>query len=269
MARRAGFFGSILGSEAPEGHADDGFGTETLIDPLSLFSQGDPNAERSEAGSSAVPVFDPVWGTLGTPIPQGDDGWLARGGEQGESLAVDVEIFGNGFHVSGQIRTGYFDRLSDWINMQSGFITVHDAWHVHVRETDVPDSDRAKGTLWVRLDQIVMVAQRSPVVLNRPGAPAVEKQRRKVWIVTADYDVRGNVHVHTDGSMSHFLELPDPRFLPITDLTVRWGLDAALVTRFPFAMMNREQMLTVLDESAAPFGEVAEPEARDRDAAFR
>jgi hypothetical protein len=42
-----------------------------------------------------------------------------------------------------------------------------------------------------------------------------------------------------------------------------------LVTRFPFAMMNREQMLIVLDESAAPFGDVAEPEARDRDAVFR
>jgi len=98
---------------------------------------------------------------------------------------------------SGQIRTGAFDRLSDWINMQSGFITVRDAWHVHPRETDAPDSDPAKATLWVRLDQIVMVAQRSPVVLNRPGAPAVQKQRCKVQIVTADYNVRGNVHVHT------------------------------------------------------------------------
>jgi hypothetical protein len=259
----------MLGSEAPERDADAGFGAETLIDPLSFFSQGDANAERSEAGSSVTPVFDPVWGALGAPISQRDDDRLARGGEEGEGLAVEVEIFGSGFHVSGQIRTGYFDRLSDWINMQSGFITVHDALHVHPRETDAPDSDRAKGTLWVRLDQIVMVAERSPVVLNRPGAPRVQKQRRKVRIVTANYTLRGNVHLHTDGSMSHFLDLSDPRFLPITDLTVRWGPDAALVTRFPFAMMNREQMLTVLDESAAPVGEVAEPEARVRDAAFR
>ncbi len=269
MARRPAFLGSILGSEAPERDADAGFGTETLIDPLSLFSQGDTNAEGPEAGSSVTPVFDPVWGTLGAPISQGGDDWLARGREEGEGLAVEVEIFGDGFHVSGQIWIGSFDRLSDWINMQFGFITVHDAWHVHPRETDAPDSDRANGTLWVRLDQIVMVAQRSPVVLNRPGAPAVQKQRRKVRIVTADCNVRANVHLHADGSMSHFLELPEPRFLPITDLTVRWGPDAALVTRFPFAMINREQMLTVLDESADPVGEVDEPEARDRDAAFR
>jgi hypothetical protein len=264
-----GFFGSILGSEAPERDADAGLATETLIEPPSLFSQGAPNAERSEAGSSITPVFDPVWGTLGAPTSQGGDDWLARGGQEGESLAVEVEIFGDGFHVSGQIRTGAFDRLSDWINMQSGFITVRDAWHVHPRETDAPDSDPAKATLWVRLDQIVMVAQRSPVVLNRPGAPAVQKQRCKVRIVTADYNVRGNVHVHTDGSMSHFLDMADPRFLPITDLTVQWGPDAALVTRFPFAVINRTQMLTVLDESLDPVGEVDEPEARDRDAACR
>ena len=268
MARRPGFFGSILGGEAPERDADAGFDTETPIDP-SLFSLGDPNAERSEAGSSVTPAFDTVWGAPGAPISQRDHDQLARGGEEDDGLAVEVEIFGRGFHVSGQVRTGYFDRLSDWINMQSGFITIHDALPVHPREADAPDSDPAMGTLWVRLDQIVLVAERSPVVLNRPGAPAVQKQRRKVRVVAADYNLRGNVHVHSDGSMSHFLDLPDPRFLPITDLTVGWGPDATLVTRFPFGMMNREQMFTVLDESAAPVGEAAEPEADFRDAAFR
>ena len=114
-----------------------------------------------------------------------------------------------------------------------------------------------------------MVAQRSPVVANRPGAPAVEKQQRSVRIVASDYDLRGDVHLHADGSMSHFLSLPDPRFLPVTDLTVRWGPGATLVTRFAFAMVNRERMLTVFDESDAPAGELAGAEPRSQGVAIR
>jgi len=40
-----GFFGCILGSEAPERDADAGLATETLIEPPSLFSQGAPNEQ--------------------------------------------------------------------------------------------------------------------------------------------------------------------------------------------------------------------------------
>jgi len=32
--------------------------------------------------------------------------------------------------------------------------------------------------------------------------------------------------------------------------------------RFPFAMVNREQLVTVLDESAPPSGDVEQTEAR-------
>jgi hypothetical protein len=52
--------------------------------------------------------------------------------------------------------------------------------------------------------------------------------------------------------MSQYLESPDPHFLPMTDLTVRWLNDAAMVARFPFAMINRDQLVTVLDQSETP-----------------
>jgi len=52
--------------------------------------------------------------------------------------------------------------------------------------------------------------------------------------------------------MKQFLESPDPHFLPMTDLSLRWLSDAALSGRFPFAMVNREQVVTVLDETSIP-----------------
>jgi hypothetical protein len=169
-------------------------------------------------------------------------------------VAVDVDIFGAGFQISGQIRTGQFDRLSDWINMQTGFIQVRDAWHVHLGQTHVPDPGQRKGTLWVKLDQVVLVAERTPVQSSRPGAPVVQKQKRKVSIVTPGYNLLGSIYVHTYGSMSQFLESPDPRYLPVTDLTVHWLSDPAMVARFPFAMVNRQQLVTILDETSSNSG---------------
>jgi len=251
MSGRPGFLGGMRQSDAFERDADSGFGPGTMVgnSPLRL---GDPNGGRSEGGLSTPPGFDPIWGTLGAPNPHGGDEWLARSEDSDEGLAVDVELFGDGFQISGQIRTGQFNRLSDWINMQSGFIQVHDAWHVHLGQTNTSDRDQRRGTLWVRLSQVVLMAERSPIQPNRPGAVVVQKQKRKVSIVTPGYNLLGSIHVHAYGSMSQYLESPDPHFLPMTDLTVRWLNDAAMVARFPFAMINRDQLVTVLDQSETP-----------------
>ena len=246
MHRRRGSFADGPAALA-QSYLIAGFGPESFVEP---------------------PAFDPVWGTLGASLPGHDEGWLVRSDAEGDGRAVDVEILGGGFHVAGRIRTGGFHRLSDWLNMQSGFIAVHDAMRVGPRETAAREPVRA-GALWVRLDKVILVAERSPVEVHRPGVPAVQKQQRYVRIVTSDYDLRGNVHLHADGSMTHFLALADPRFLPITDVTVRWEPDAALVTRFPFAMINREEMLTVLDESATPADDLVESESLVGGAAFR
>lgn len=253
MAGRPGFFGGSRGSDAPERDAGIGFASNTLLDGPPLIRLGDPNGGRSEGGFA--PGFDPVWGTLGAPASTSNDDWLTRPQEGVEGVAVDVEIFGNGFQISGEIRTGQFDRLSDWLNMQTGFIRVHNALHVHLGQTRAPDPDAPHGTLWVRLDQVVLVAERTPVQGNRSGAPIVQKQKRKVSIVTPGYNLRCSIHIHAFGSMEQFLESPDPHFLPISDLTVRWLSDATLATHFPFAMVNRSQLVTVLDEPAAPTGD--------------
>jgi hypothetical protein len=258
MAGRPGFFGGFRGSESPERDADGGFGSDTLIGDRPFARLGDPNGPRPDNGLGNMPGFDPVWGTLGAPNAQGQDDWLSqRPEEEPEGLSVNVEIFGSGFQISGQIRTGQFDRLSDWINMQTGFIQVHDAWHAHLGQIKTPDHDQRKGTLWVRLNQVVLVAERTPVEQGRPGAPVVQKERRKVSIVTPGYNLVGSIHIHAYGSMSQFLEPASSPFMPITDLTVRWLDDPAMAARFPFAMVNREQLITVLDESQPPAGDTA------------
>jgi len=254
MAGRPGFFGGSR-SDQSDRDADSGFGSG--FDADQGIRLGDPNG-RTDGGFNTPPAFDPVWGTLGAPTSGSGSDWLSESPHQDpEGVAIDVEIFGDGFQISGQIHTGQFDRLSDWINMQSGFIQVRDAWHVHLGQRNLPDQDQRRGMLWVRLDQIVLMAEHAVAQRGRPGAPVVQKQRRKVAIVTPGYSLRGNLYIHAYGSMKRYLESPDPHFLPLTELNVRWLSDPSLVARYPFAMVNRAQLVTVLDESSSPAGEGA------------
>jgi hypothetical protein len=131
MAGRPGFFGGAHQTETAEREPDLMVGPGGLVGAVPVIRLGDPNAQRPNDGFNTPPGFDPVWGTLGAPAAHTGDDWLVRSDDTADGVAVGVEVFGNGFQVSGQIRTGQFDRLSDWINMQTGFIQVQNASHVH------------------------------------------------------------------------------------------------------------------------------------------
>jgi hypothetical protein len=265
MGGRPGFFGGPREGDAQERDVDSGFGADSPIGGPPRIRLGDPNAPRSADGFDTPPGFDPIWGTLGAPAAPSTDDWLTRDQGGAEGYSAEVEIFGNGFQISGEISTGQFERISDWLNMQTGFIQVRDAWHVHLGQTEAPAPDQRRNTLWVRLNQVVLVAERAPVQGGRPGAPVIQKQQRTVSVVTPGYRIVGKMHIVTYGSMAQFLETPDPHFLPITDVTVHWLSDPAMVGRYPFAMINRDQLVTLIDELASPGGDAAEagPESED------
>jgi hypothetical protein len=252
MADRPGFLDGFRNGDTSDRDAGAA-SPDSLIGAPPMVRLGDPSTPRPDDGFAGGTRFDPVWGTLSSPFAQADDGW-AEGPREGEEegLTFDVEIFGDGFQIAGQVCTGQFPRLSDWLNMQSGFIQVKNGMQFHPGPSDASDTQQTPGVLWCRLDQVIMVAERASIQENRPGAPVVHKQRRKVSIVTPGYHLRGSMHVIADGSMLRFLEMAEPHFLPVTDVTVHWQSDSALVARFSFAMINRQQIITVRDEPSAP-----------------
>jgi hypothetical protein len=95
---------------------------------------------RRAFGSHPVTAtVDSVRGTLSPATSPYDEIWPARKAAV-EGVFVDVELLGTGFHFGGQIHTGRFDRLSGWINIQSGFVEVHDAVTI-VDEPEEPTVD--------------------------------------------------------------------------------------------------------------------------------
>jgi hypothetical protein len=207
-------------------------------------------AERPNGTSGDRSEFDPVWGTLGAPMERGAGaGWAGRDEEPTGGVVVDVELLGDSLHVSGKIDLGQFDRLSGWLNMQSGFIQLRDAQEVEA--TSAAHVKEPLGRLWVRLNQIDVVADLSASRI-RSGVPIVEKQRRKVSILTRGFELNGNIHVHAHGEFAQFLEAADPRFMPITELTIRRLSGSGPLARFPSAMVNREQVVTLFEASEEP-----------------
>jgi len=260
MAGRPGLFGGPRHGDASEGDALSGHAQDPLTSGSPVLRFGANSGGPDEGAFGAASGFDPVWGTLGPPTSPTGDPWLSGPQDPDEGgPTLDVDIFGDGFEIAGQIDAGQFPRLSDWLNMQQGFIRVRNASIVRLGLGNLLDPDHRAGTLWLRLDQIVLVAERVGVQTARPGAPMVQKQRRRVTMVTPGYSLRGSLHVHAFGSMKQFLESPDPHFLPVTELAVRRLSEGTLVIRFQFALINRDQLISVLDDDSTPAVESADP----------
>ena len=101
MAGRAGFLGGLRGGDAPERDADAEFGSDALIGGAAPWPRRELRRRARRSCFAAPPGFDPVWGTLGASIPQGSDDWRSQSELEADGVAVDVEIFGNGFQISG------------------------------------------------------------------------------------------------------------------------------------------------------------------------
>jgi len=85
---------------------------------------------------------------------------------------------------------------------------------------------------------------------NPAAGRVVEKQERRLVISTAAHIVSGFAHLHAETSMMAFLDATDPRFIPLTDVRVRWLADRRLAGRFPFALIQRDHIVGVATEGS-------------------
>jgi hypothetical protein len=206
----------------------------------------EPGSE-APAGGPQHAWDDPVWGTGIPPA-----GLEERGGQQ-----LDLELIGDRLRVSGVADLGRFRRLTDYVNMLQGFFTLRD---VTLLSRTGAATRVTMPELRVRLDDVAIVAQRGAdqAPLTDP-AVLVEKVQQRLVIMTPAHIVAGDVHVHAGGSILHFVDSTDPRFIPMSDVRVRWLDDHALVGQFPFALVHRTQILGVATEG---LGAATEPGAR-------
>ncbi len=194
---------------------------------------------------------DPVWGTGIAPA-----GLEERGGQQ-----QYLELIGDGLRAAGVADLGRFRRVTDYVNMLQGFFMLRDVTLL----THIGEATRVTmPELRIRLDDIAVVAQRHAEQAPRDEhATVLEKVPQRLVIMTAAHLVDGLIHLHSGGSLLHFVDSTDPRFIPMSDVRVRWLDDRTLAGHFDFALLHRAKILGVATEG---LGGAAAAEARLREA---
>jgi hypothetical protein len=187
------------------------------------------------------PTFDrssDVWGTGQSAFAEGDD---EGGGEQ------YIELIGTQLWVAGMVDLGRFRRVSDFVNIVQGYLVIKDV----VVLTRTGEATRlTMPELRVLPDDIAVVGQLAND--RQPQATGtgvfIEKVAQRLVVMTRSHIIDGDVFIQRDGSIMSFVDATDPKFIPMSDVRVRWVSDRKLAARYPFALLQRTQILGVATE---------------------
>jgi hypothetical protein len=188
----------------------------------------------------APPTFDrsgDVWGSAGTGFADEGEG----GGEQ------YLELIGSQLWVAGMVNLGRFRRVSDFVNLVLGYLVLHDV----VVLTRTGEATRlTMPELRVLPDDIAVVGQLADDMPaeGAESASFVEKRAQRLVVLTRSHVIDGDVFIHGDGTIMAFVDATDPKFIPMSDVRVRWVSDRKLAARYPFALVQRSQILGIATE---------------------
>lgn len=187
------------------------------------------------------PTFDrssDVWGTGQSAFAEGAD---EGGGEQ------YIELIGTQLWVAGMVDLGRFRRISDFVNIVQGYLVIKDV----VVLTRTGEATRlTMPELRVLPDDIAIVGQLGndkPQQATGTGV-FIEKVAQRLVVMTRSHIIDGDVFIQRDGSIMSFVDATDPKFIPMSDVRVRWVSDRKLAARYPFALLQRTQILGVATE---------------------
>ena len=184
--------------------------------------------------------------SFGDPWGQGPGTGDQAAGEGVEREAY-LELIGTHLRASGVADVRRFRRISDYVNMLDGFFRLRDV--VLLDRTGDP-TRITMPELRVRLDDVAIVAQLvvEPLPPATDGHVVVVKQQRRLVVMTRAHIIYGYVYIHEHGSLMQFVDSTDPKFIPMSNVRVRWLSDRRLAARFPFALVQRSQILGVATE---------------------
>ena len=184
------------------------------------------------------PTFDrsiDAWGQ-GAFVDEGEGG-----GEQ------YLEMIGSQLWVAGLVDLGRFRRVSDFVNLTQGYIVLKDV----VVLTRTGDATRlTMPELRVLPDDIAIVGQLSDGKTAGSGDAGtfIEKTAQRLVVITRTLMIDGDIFIQGLGSIMAFVDATDPKFIPMSNVRVRWLADRRLAARFPFALLQRSQILGVATE---------------------
>jgi len=194
------------------------------------------------------------WGDAPPTFDRSSDAWEAAGGSFGDDEEGGgdqyIELIGSQLWVAGIINLGRFRRVSDFVNIVQGYLVMRDA----VVMTRSGEATRlTMPEFRVLPDDIAVIGQLGADMQGGSGGGGVsnayiEKIKQRLVVVTRSHIIDGDVFMQRDGPIMAFVDATDPKFIPMTDVRVRWLSDRKLAARYAFALLQRTQILGVATE---------------------
>jgi hypothetical protein len=157
-----------------------------------------------------------------------------------------IELVGPHLRVSGAISLLRFNRLSDLVNHTSGFVKLTDA---RLLRRNGEPTNLIVPELMVNQDEITFIGQTAEDVSTAPSGqvgemdrPLMERVRRELVIFTPGHTLTGTIHLFLETDVESFVDSPDPRFVPMVDVTARSLADRRVISHFALVLVNRTQM---------------------------
>ncbi|MGP1674486.1 MAG: DUF6812 domain-containing protein [Candidatus Limnocylindrales bacterium] len=161
-------------------------------------------------------------------------------------ITVEIELVGPHLRVAGSMTIGHHRRLSDFINHHLGLL--------HIRGATVlrRNGDPTKVTtpsIWASPTEVTLIGQTAeePYVRDTPPEFLVPKIAYTLVVVTSGHTLTGNVHIPGGAELSGFIESSDPGFIPMTDVRTRSLADRRIISRYPFALLNRRHIVAATE----------------------
>ena len=157
-----------------------------------------------------------------------------------------IELIGPHLRVCGSISLLRFNRLSDLVNHTSGFVKLTDA---RLLRRNGEPTNLIVPELMVNQDEITFIGQTAEDVSTAPSGqvgemdrPLMERVRRELVIFTPGHTLTGTIHLFLETDVESFVDSPDPRFVPMVDVTARSLADRRVISHFALVLVNRTQM---------------------------
>lgn len=182
------------------------------------------------------------WGR--SPDPQGPGS--AFGEAESAGRTESIELIGPHLRVSGEVSLLRFNRLSDLVNHGRGYIRLTDA---RLLRRNGDPTNLVVPELMVNQDEVTFVGQRPTDVSNERTAlkggmdrPLMTRVPRQLVVFTPGHTLTGTIHLFPETDIATFVDSPDPRFVPMVDVTARSLADRRVISHFGLVLVNRTQI---------------------------
>jgi hypothetical protein len=241
------------------------FGLQGRQSPDEPATAGGP-----ELGESAPVARDP-WADLPSETQFLTEGGAPRASIDADAMPTNeqyVELVGTQLRASGFVDIGRFRRVTDYVDLLDGFFALRDT--VFLTRTGEP-SRITMDEFRVRLDEVAIVGQHVAEDMSQTNELGVhvEKVTQRLIVTTAAHIIYGLVHTLPGVSVLHFVDSGGTKFLPMTQVRVRWLGDRRLAARYSFALVQRTLILGVATEGTGAPRELQARRQAVRDEALR